>query len=87
MPDIFSAPREVNIKALETDGAELAILKSKAVGEPPFLYGIGAYFAIRNAIKAFNGKIKPAFNAPYTHEKTLMDLYEEPGSQKDTLAK
>jgi len=75
VPDIYAVPKSVDIEALETEGAELAILKSKAVGEPPFLYGIGAFFAIRNAVKGFNSSHKPAFRAPYTHEKTLMDLY------------
>ncbi len=75
IPDIYAVPKSVDIKALETEGAELGILKSKAVGEPPFLYGIGAFFAIRNAVKKFNRFYKPAFRAPYTHEKTLMDLY------------
>ncbi|ALO16341.1 Xanthine dehydrogenase molybdenum-binding subunit [Salinivirga cyanobacteriivorans] len=75
VPDIYAVPKSVDIEALETEGAELAILKSKAVGEPPFLYGIGAFFAIRNAVKSFNSSHKPTFRAPYTHEKTLMDLY------------
>ena len=78
IPDIYSVPRRVEIDALDTDGVERAILKSKAVGEPPFLYGIGAYFAVRNAVKAFNPKHCPAFNSPYTHEKVLMDLYAKP---------
>ena len=76
VPDIYSAPKEINIKHLETEGHELAILKSKAVGEPPLMYGLGAYFAIRSAIKAFNPKADLAINAPYTPEKVLMDLYK-----------
>jgi xanthine dehydrogenase large subunit len=39
------------------------------------MYGIGAYFAIRNAVKAFNPDADLAVNAPYTPEKVLMDLY------------
>jgi xanthine dehydrogenase large subunit len=76
VPDIYSAPKEINIKHLETEGHELAILKSKAVGEPPLMYGLGAYFAIRSAIKAFNPMADLAINAPYTPEKVLMDLYK-----------
>ena len=72
IPDIYSVPKEVLIEALETEGAELAILKSKAVGEPPLMYGLGAYFAIQNAMKAFNPDSKLTFDAPYTHEKVLM---------------
>jgi xanthine dehydrogenase large subunit len=75
VPDIYSVPKEVLIEPLETEGTEMAILKSKAVGEPPLMYGIGAYFAIENAIKAFNPNFKSTFNAPFTHEKVLMGLY------------
>jgi xanthine dehydrogenase large subunit len=75
VPDIYSAPKVLECHALETDGPELAILKSKAVGEPPFMYGIGAFFAIQNAIKSFNPKYKLDFDAPLTPEKVLMRLY------------
>ena len=77
VPDIYSVPKQINIQHLETEGHELAIKKSKAVGEPPLMYGIGAYFAIRNAIKAFNPNADLAVNAPYTPEKVLMDLYKK----------
>ncbi len=75
VPDIYSAPRVLECHALETEGPELAILKSKAVGEPPFMYGIAAFFAIRNAMKAFNPDHKTDFDAPLTPEKVLMRLY------------
>lgn len=75
VPDIYSAPKNIEILALETEGPELAILRSKAVGEPPFMYGIGAFFALQKAIKAFNPKYKIDFDAPLTPEKVLMRLY------------
>lgn len=76
IPDIYSVPDEISIHHLETEGSDLAIQKSKAVGEPPLMYGIGAYFAIRNAIKAFNSGKSLKIDAPYTPEKVLMDLYQ-----------
>lgn len=76
IPDIFSIPKNMDIIPLQTEGNEMAILKSKAVGEPPLMYGIGAYFAIQNAVKAFNPKHSLQFHAPYTPEKVLMSLYE-----------
>ncbi|KAI9452620.1 molybdopterin binding aldehyde oxidase/xanthine dehydrogenase [Russula earlei] len=76
VPDIYSVPKEISIEFLETDKDNLAIFKSKAVGEPPLMYGIGAYFALRNAIKAFNPNTSIGFNAPLTPEKVLMNLYE-----------
>ncbi|WP_293893774.1 molybdopterin cofactor-binding domain-containing protein [Flavobacterium sp.] len=77
VPDIYSVPKQINIQHLESEGHDLAIKKSKAVGEPPLMYGIGAYFAIRNAVKAFNPDADLAVNAPYTPEKVLMDLYKK----------
>ena len=75
VPDIYSVPKEIAILPLETTRENLAIFNSKAVGEPPLMYGIGAYFAIRNAVKAFTD-CSPAFDAPFTPEKVLMNLYK-----------
>jgi xanthine dehydrogenase large subunit len=75
VPDIYSVPKILECHALETEGPELAILKSKAVGEPPFMYGIGVFFAIQNAIIAFNPDYKIEFDAPQTPEKVLLRLY------------
>jgi xanthine dehydrogenase large subunit len=74
VPDIYSIPKEIAVLPLETDRRNLAIFNSKAVGEPPLMYGIGAYFAIRNAVKAFTD-CSPDFDAPFTPEKVLMTLY------------
>ena len=76
VPDIYSAPKEVECIALPSDGHEMAIMKSKAVGEPPLMYGIGAFFALQNAIKSFNPNYKPDFDSPLTPEKVLMRLYQ-----------
>lgn len=75
VPDIFSVPKSIEVIPLETHGSDMAILKSKAVGEPPLMYGIGAYFAIQNAIKAFNPDYEMTFHAPMTPEKVLQALY------------
>jgi len=76
VPDIFSIAKTIEVLPLETDGNAMAILKSKAVGEPPLMYGIGTYFALQNAIKAFNPNYKLKFHSPMTPEKVLMSLYE-----------
>ena len=75
VPDIYSVPKQIEILPLETTRENLAVLNSKAVGEPPLMYGIGAYFAIRNALRAFT-ECSPEFYAPFTPEKVLMNLYE-----------
>jgi len=75
IPDIYSVPKDITVHFLNTDKNNLAILKSKAVGEPPLMYGIGAFFAIRNAVLAFNPRSTIKYNAPITAEKVLMGLY------------
>jgi xanthine dehydrogenase large subunit len=75
IPDIYSVPKEIEILPLETSRENLAIFNSKAVGEPPLMYGIAAYFAIREAVKEFNQDSFPKFDAPFTAEKVLINLY------------
>ena len=77
IPDIYSVPKTIEILPLETERENSAIFNSKAVGEPPLMYGIGAYFAIREAVKAFDAENLPKFDAPFTPEKVLMSLYSE----------
>ncbi|MEP7374487.1 MAG: molybdopterin cofactor-binding domain-containing protein [Chitinophagaceae bacterium] len=77
VPDIYSVPKEMDIHFLETQKNNLAILQSKAVGEPPLMYGIAAYFALRNAVKAFNPVADIPYDAPMTPEKVLMSLYQK----------
>jgi xanthine dehydrogenase large subunit len=78
VPAIYSVPKEIAIDFLATDKDNLAIFKSKAVGEPPLMYGIGSFFALRNAVKAFNATADIKFAAPMTAEKVLMGLYQQP---------
>jgi len=77
IPDIYSVPKEIQVEAIDTEGHDMAIKKSKAVGEPPLMYGLGAYFAIQNAVKAYNPDYQLKFDAPFTPEKVLMGLYEK----------
>jgi len=76
VPDIYSVPQKMNFEFLKTSKDNLAIFRSKAVGEPPLMYGIGAFFAIRNAVKSFNPKSSIGFLAPITPEKVLLGLYQ-----------
>ena len=75
IPDIYFTPKRIEVKPLPSDGHDMAIWKSKAVGEPPLMYGIGSYFAIQNAILAFNKEAPYTFDAPFTPEKVLMNLH------------
>ncbi|MBK7433065.1 MAG: molybdopterin-dependent oxidoreductase [Chitinophagaceae bacterium] len=75
IPDIYSVPAKIEVQFLKNEKPSMAILKSKAVGEPPLMYGIGAFFALRNAVLAFNENAPIPYSAPLTPEKVLMGLY------------
>jgi xanthine dehydrogenase large subunit len=77
VPDLYSVPKSIEIDALRTEVDNLAIFKSKAVGEPPLMYGLGVYFALHNAVKAFNPTADIPYAAPMTPEKILLSLYQK----------
>ena len=74
VPDIHSVPKEIDIRFPKTRSENMAVFRSKAIGEPPLLYGIGAYFAIRNAIRAHRPEAKIPMSSPMTPEKVLLAL-------------
>jgi len=76
VPDIYFTPKEIEVDFLENPNPSAAIFNSKAIGEPPLMYGIGIYFALLNAIKAFRPNTELKISAPMTNEKLLMMLYE-----------
>ncbi len=74
IPDIYFAPRELNVHFLEDTENPFGPMKSKAIGEPPFMYGIAGYFAILNAMKEMNPMSSSVIEAPLTHERVLLGL-------------
>ena len=77
-PDAEFMPDRFDIRFLENVTNEGGPLGSKAVGEPPFMYGIAAYFALRDAINAFRDKPLPGeMKSPMTPEQTLLALYSD----------
>ncbi len=77
IPDMYSTPGEVDIEFLECHSENAGVYNSKAVGEPPFMYGIGTYFAILDAIRACDPEIPPVYCAPLTNEKILLLLQKK----------
>ncbi len=79
VPDLGFTPADVQVRFLADADNPEAVLGSKAVGEPPLMYGIGALFALRRAILAANGDLDPAHVAtPLTPERTLALLTGAP---------
>ncbi len=74
IPDCRSAP-EVDVELLPQAVEPAGLLESRAVGEPPFIYGIGAYSALLQALVAFQPDRAFTLDAPLTPERILLALY------------
>ncbi len=85
VPDIHFTPAEMNVHFLDSSENPFAPFNSKAIGEPPFMYGIGVYFALMNAVKAFRPDVTFPVIAPMTPERALCLLYKEVGTLAPSL--
>ena len=90
IPDNNFLPDQIEVKFLEHTRKRSGPMGSKAVGESPLMYGIGAFFAIQQAIHAFNkqqcgkdGCIPEVTVSPMRAERALLSLY--PKSSVGTL--
>jgi xanthine dehydrogenase large subunit len=72
IPDLASAP-EVEVVLLER--ASPGLLGSKAVGEPPLVYGLGALFALREAIRSARPDLSDDVVAPLTPQRVFELLH------------
>lgn len=52
VPTIRELSSVFNIETIERDVKDASAFGSKAIGEPPLIYGMASYFALRNAIAA-----------------------------------
>ena len=76
VPDVYSMPETLDVRFLEGAGNPLGPFHSKAVGEPPLMYGIGVFFALRYAMRAYRPADYP-FASPLTPERLLTQLYAD----------
>ncbi len=74
VPDIKFIPDEINVEMMQDLKNPYAVLGSKAVGEPPFMYGIGGYFAVRKCLFAAKPDVQLNFDCPLTPEKIIISL-------------
>lgn len=77
VPDIYSAPEEVRVEFLENRGKNAGVFNSKAVGEPPFMYGIGTYFALLEALTSYRPGIRAGYSAPMSSHRLLTLLEDD----------
>ncbi len=74
VPDVYFMPDDLEVRFLKDADNPLGPFHSKAVGEPPLMYGIGVYFALRHALRAYRPR-DYGFHAPMTPERVLMHLH------------
>jgi xanthine dehydrogenase large subunit len=77
LPDVYFMPDLLEVKLLENVDNPRGPFGAKAVGEPPLMYGIGAFFALRHAMRAFRPNVDFPFHSPLTPEKVLIQLHTE----------
>ncbi|MBM4371068.1 MAG: molybdopterin-dependent oxidoreductase [Deltaproteobacteria bacterium] len=74
LPDIRFGPAHLDITLLESSDNPFAVYSSKAVGEPPFVHGLGAYLAVLHALRAVR-RDRPLPALPLTPEAILLYLH------------
>ena len=73
IPACSDRPPVFNVQLWDKPNRENTIGKSKAVGEPPLMLGISAFYALSDAVAACgDGSVYPCLNAPATPERLLM---------------
>ena len=73
IPAIADMPIDLRVKRVENrKNPEDTVFHSKAVGEPPFMLGIAAWCALKDAVASLaDYKVQPQIDAPATPERVL----------------
>ena len=78
IPACSDRPEIFNVDLWDGENRSETIYRSKAVGEPPFMLGMSAFFAISDAIAAC-GTRYPELDAPATPERILWAVRRQLG--------
>ena len=73
IPTIGDIPEEFHIQLMEGCMNEMGIKRSKAIGEPPFVYGESVFFAITDALSSL-GSYPEELSIPATPEKIWREI-------------
>ena len=77
IPTSVDIPKKIHLHWWDQENQAETIFRSKAVGEPPLLYGFSAFLALKNAIYACSDKNEiVTFHAPATPEAVLRAIYQ-----------
>jgi xanthine dehydrogenase large subunit len=74
IPGVADIPKDFRVSLYKENPFKDGILRSRAVGEPPFILGLSVWLAIKQAISKFNpGEFR--LDLPATKEKILKCAY------------
>ncbi len=74
IPTAYDCPPVFNVTFHDNENVEDSIHKSKAVGEPPLMLALSAFFAIKDAVSSIAPGHPVRLNAPATPESVLASL-------------
>ena len=75
IPAVNDCPADMRVTLYQNANHEQAVMRSKAVGEPPLLLAFSVFFAIRDAIASVaDYAVNPPLNAPATCEEILKSI-------------
>jgi xanthine dehydrogenase large subunit len=75
IPTVQDIPKDFRVEFLQGYPNRIAIRQSKTVAEPPFMYGLSTWLAIKDAVSAITDhKIEPEFSLPATNEVILLSI-------------
>jgi xanthine dehydrogenase large subunit len=77
VPDLHFMPPRIDIDFLEGMPNPKAVLHSKAIGEPPLVYGLAGYWALLDALDAARPGGPGLYDLPLTPEKCLDYIQEK----------
>jgi xanthine dehydrogenase molybdopterin binding subunit len=75
IPTARDIPKDFRVELLQGYPNPVAIRQSKTVAEPPLMYGLSTWLAIKDAVSATRDhKIEPEFSLPATSEVILLAI-------------
>ncbi|MEX6666501.1 xanthine dehydrogenase molybdopterin binding subunit [Pseudomonas sp. W2-17] len=85
IPAVADMPADLRVKLVENrKNPEDTVFHSKAVGEPPFMLGIAAWCAIKDAVASLGDyRHQPKIDAPATPERVLWGCEQMRALQRD----
>jgi len=78
IPAISDGPRVLNVRFIDNPNSVVSLRRSKAVGEPPLMLGVGVWLAVKDAIASVSATGAGRLKLPATGEQILKALFSSP---------